>query len=67
MRRAASLSLVCLTALAWATSRAQEPDVGAPERSQRADEIVWRRDLTAAREEARAAGKPLLLVFRCEP
>lgn len=55
MRRATSLSLLCVAALAWATSRAQEPG------------IAWRRDLAAAREEARAQGKPLLLVFRCEP
>lgn len=55
MRRAASLSLVCLAALALVTSRAQEPG------------IAWHRDLAAAREEARAQGKPLFLVFRCEP
>lgn len=28
--------------------------------------IAWRRDLEVARVEARAAGKPLFLVFRCE-
>jgi hypothetical protein len=28
--------------------------------------IAWRRDLEGARAEARAAGKPLFLVFRCE-
>lgn len=57
MRRAAlPLITVPLAVLALAASRAQEP---AP--------IAWRRDLAAAREEARAAGKPLFMVFRCEP
>lgn len=27
----------------------------------------WRTDYAAARAEARKAGKPLLVVFRCEP
>ena len=29
--------------------------------------IAWRTDLNAARAEARERGKPLFLVFRCEP
>lgn len=40
---------------------AQEPGKAAE-----AATISWRRDLTAAREEARASGKPLFVVFRCE-
>lgn len=56
MRRAALPFVIALTVVAWATSRAEDPPG-----------IVWRRDLAAARDEARAGGKPLLLVFRCEP
>lgn len=33
---------------------------------QDAPAIAWRTDLDAARAEAREAGKPLFLVFRCE-
>lgn len=29
-------------------------------------DFLWRADLDAARDEARTAGKPLLVVFRCE-
>lgn len=29
--------------------------------------VVWRSDLEAARADALASGRPLLVVFRCEP
>lgn len=57
MSRAAltSLTVVSLVAVASAPARAEDPPA-----------IAWRTDLAAAREEARAAGKPLFLYFRCE-
>ncbi len=30
------------------------------------DALEWRRDLDSARAAARASGRPLLVVFRCE-
>lgn len=30
------------------------------------EDFPWRTDLAAARDEARKAGKPLFVVFRCE-
>lgn len=30
------------------------------------DDSFWRADLAAARVEAKAAGKPLFVIFRCE-
>ncbi len=30
------------------------------------EDFAWHTDLAAAREEARKAGKPLFVVFRCE-
>lgn len=30
------------------------------------DDSFWRDDLAAARVEAKAAGKPLFVIFRCE-
>jgi hypothetical protein len=32
-----------------------------------ADGVTWLRDLEAARRSAETSGKPLFLVFRCEP
>ena len=55
MRRAALL-LPALPLLALTLARGEDPPT-----------IAWRTDLAAAREEARAAGKGLFLVFRCEP
>jgi hypothetical protein len=53
MRRA--LVLVALASLAAFTARAED------------EGIAWRTDLARAREEARRDGKPLFVVFRCEP
>lgn len=49
--------LPCALALVWLSLvRGEDPAA-----------IPWRTDLAAARSEALAAGKPLFLVFRCEP
>ena len=55
MRRAALPLLVVPAVVALTRARAEDPPA-----------IAWRTDLAAAREEARAAGKPLFLYFRCE-
>lgn len=56
MRRVVLPLAAAVSVLALAASRAEDPTG-----------IDWRRDLAAAREEARASGKPLFMVFRCEP
>lgn len=50
----AVLGVLAAAALCAGTARPEEPD------------LMWRTDLEAARAEARKAGKPLLVVFRCE-
>ena len=40
---------------------------GAKPLTQLAQANGWRTDYRLAREEARKAGKPLMVVFRCEP
>lgn len=49
------LAVPALVATALTLARAEDPPA-----------IAWRTDLATAREEARAAGKPLFLYFRCE-
>ena len=44
-------------ALSRAATAQDDPTAGIP----------WRDDLAAARADAREAGKPLLVLFRCEP
>jgi len=41
--------------------------VGAGGLPAQAGEFVWHQDLDAARELAAGEGKPLLVMFRCEP
>jgi hypothetical protein len=52
----AGLAVLCLPAFAGA--RPPKPDPA---------EFGWRTDYAAARAEAKRTGKPIFLVFRCEP
>lgn len=53
-RALAGLTLICLPSIAAAAP----PD---------ARKLGWHTDYAAARAEARTTGKPIMLVFRCEP
>lgn len=55
---------LALTSASSLLPRPQEPppDASLPE----LDTIGWRTDLETARREAKAARKPLFVVFRCE-
>jgi hypothetical protein len=54
----------CFVAGAFAQGEGPAPE--ARDAASRPAEIPWRRDLAAARTEARALRKPLCVVFRCE-
>ena len=58
MRRVLGCAL--LLAVLGGLARLPAPQAGAAE-------IVWLDDLAAARAAAEKSGKPLFLVFRCEP
>ncbi len=53
--KSALLSILLLTATAFCATAADS------------ERFPWLTDLTAAREQAATQGKPLLIVFRCEP
>ena len=57
MNRVLALSVVLLTA---GTGRAAEPKIEPAK-------YGWHTDLAAALAEAARTGKPIFLVFRCEP
>jgi hypothetical protein len=57
MNRALMSSALLLLAAAGAPAQTDKP----------AAAYGWRTDYAAARAEARRTGKPLLVVFRCEP
>lgn len=52
------LTAVAVTLLATATALAAKPD---------AKRFGWHTEYAPAKAEARRTGKPMLLVFRCEP
>ncbi|MEZ5990598.1 MAG: hypothetical protein R3F30_16090 [Planctomycetota bacterium] len=70
------LRAVLLPVLALATFAAAGRQEPAPEPAQDPEPapatrpgpgFAWREDLAAARKEARATGRPLLLYYRCVP
>jgi hypothetical protein len=52
----AGLALLCLPGIAEAQPRKIDPA-----------KFGWHTDFAAAKAEARRTGKPIFLVFRCEP
>ena len=63
MRRSIGTGFVFVTALALGLAALGTP-AGAEDEP---PGITWRTDLEAARADARESGRPLFLVFRCEP